>query len=943
MWDSPPGNLVKKTTTGELVFPHDADDTLLPAEFVQRELDATSEKASGFANIATEPARIAPNLVPAPVSLHSFDAGLYQVPVSVFATESRSTSSADSTIAIVQPMVDSGDIQLSGQQDASLINLTRFRADPRFAGIDGRGVSVVVIDTGIDLNHPFFGPDTNFNGVDERIVFSFDFSGANDGDASDTNGHGSNVASIIGSQDATFTGMAPGVNIIALKVFPDNSGFASSTDIFEAVNWVVANAAAYKVVAVNMSLGQGDNLNIATNSLYHSGFAALNAGNVAVVVASGNSYHAYQTQGVSSPSADSSAWSVGAVWDRDAGSWNWSDGASDFTTGPDRITSFSQRSASLTTIFAPGGAITGANQSGGTVTFSGTSQATPHIAGLVADMQELALQVSGHLMSVASLRSTMISSAASIIDGDDENDNDINTGATFHRVDAEAWGIAVLNLLYAGTSGADTLNGTAVNDVIHGQGSDDVLRGNGGNDLLFGDAGTDTAVFSGSFSAYTLTDLGGGSVRVSGPDGIDTLSGIERLQFSDGTVSWPIANAVVIGDATVSEGRSGTRLATFTVTSGAAVAFSVSYSTADGTATTADHDYVAAAGTLNFVPGVNSQTISVVINGDTKYEPNETFFVNLSGATNGVAIFDSQGVGTIQTDEINLAPRDFNADGISDVLWRNDPTGHVGTWEMHNNIQIWHDLGGSGVDHKVAGIGDFNGDGSADLFWRNDVTGHVGTWEMHNSSFIWHDVGGSGVDHKVAGVGDFNGDGTSDIFWRNDANGHTGLWEMHDNVPSWRDLGGSGVDHRVVGIGDFNGDGTSDILWRNDSTGHVGIWEMHNGAPTWRDLGGSGVDHQVVGIGDFNGDGTADILWRNDASGHTGIWEMHNNAVTWRDLGGSGTDHKVAGIGDYNGDGTSDVFWRNDATGHTAFWELHNNALIWRDLGGTGVDHAFIV
>jgi hypothetical protein len=92
--------------------------------------------------------------------------------------------------------------------------------------------------------------------------------------------------------------------------------------------------------------------------------------------------------------------------------------------------------------------------------------------------------------------------------------------------------------------------------------------------------------------------------------------------------------------------------------------------------------------------------------------------------------------------------RDFNADATSDVFWRNNSTGHVGTWEMHNNVQTWHDLGGSGVDHKVVGIGDFNGDGTSDVFWRNNSNGRVGIWEMHNNVQTWHDLGGSGVDHS---------------------------------------------------------------------------------------------------------------------------------------------------------------------------------------------------
>jgi hypothetical protein len=314
-------------------------------------------------------------------------------------------------------------------------------------------------------------------------------------------------------------------------------------------------------------------------------------------------------------------------------------------------------------------------------------------------------------------------------------------------------------------------------------------------------------------------------------------------------------------------------------------------------------------------------------------------------AGNGVkVIFDaSQPAATLTVRELADAPRnDFNGDGTSDVFWRNDANGHVGVWEMRDNKQAWLDLGGSGVDHKVAGVGDFNGDGTSDLFWRDDSTGHVGIWEMHNYVQSWRDLGNSGADHKVVGVGDFNGDGTSDLLWRNDSSGHVGIWEMHNSVQTWRDLGASGVDHKVVGIGDFNADGTADVLWRNDPTGHVGIWEMHNDVQTWRDLGGSGVDHKVVGIGDFNGDGTSDILWRNDLTGHVGIWEMHNNVQTWRDLGGSGVDHKVVGTGDYNGDGTTDIFWRNDA-GHTGVWEMHNNVPAWHDLGGSGVDHSFII
>ena len=84
--------------------------------------------------------------------------------------------------------------------------------------------------------------------------------------------------------------------------------------------------------------------------------------------------------------------------------------------------------------------------------------------------------------------------------------------------------------------------GGASNDTIIGNSADNTIRGNGGNDSIDGGGGTDSAVFSGLRSAYTLTDLGGGGVRVSGSDGVDTLASVERLVFDDQTVSWPLTS-----------------------------------------------------------------------------------------------------------------------------------------------------------------------------------------------------------------------------------------------------------------------------------------------------------------------------------------------------------------------------------------------------------------
>jgi len=104
---------------------------------------------------------------------------------------------------------------------------------------------------------------------------------------------------------------------------------------------------------------------------------------------------------------------------------------------------------------------------------------------------------------------------------------------------------------------------------------------------------------------------------------------------------------ITINDVTVTEGNTGTVSATFTVTlsSASANTVTVDYATADGTAT-APADYQSANGTVTFNPGDLTKTITVLVNGDTLDEPNETFFVNLTNATNG-SILDNQGQGTI--------------------------------------------------------------------------------------------------------------------------------------------------------------------------------------------------------------------------------------------------------------------------------------------------------
>ncbi|MDX6574111.1 MAG: large repetitive protein, partial [Blastocatellia bacterium] len=111
------------------------------------------------------------------------------------------------------------------------------------------------------------------------------------------------------------------------------------------------------------------------------------------------------------------------------------------------------------------------------------------------------------------------------------------------------------------------------------------------------------------------------------------------------------APSLSIKDVSVAEGDTGTTPLVFTVTlsavSGQTV--TVNYATTDNTAT-AGIDYESASGTLTFNAGETSKTMSVLVNGDTTFEQNEVFFVNLTTPTNA-GITDAQGQGTIINDD----------------------------------------------------------------------------------------------------------------------------------------------------------------------------------------------------------------------------------------------------------------------------------------------------
>lgn len=292
------------------------------------------------------------------------------------------------------------------------------------SGLKGTDLSVAVLDTGIDATHPAFAgavlAEACFslgglaepgiaslcpNGLDVEIR-----AGAAGGCPSNLDGcaHGTHVAGIIAgkgmhSEGHDFVGVAPGANIVAVQVFTrfdDPSDCPSrqapcvlsySSDQMRALDWILKEHQVLKVAAINMSLGGGANDEACdTRSPLTESIERLRAKGIPTVIAAGNdAYYA----AVNHPGCISSAVTVAAT-----------DKRGELDT---RYTNVSP----IVDFAAPGTAILSAAPGAGYVRLTGTSMATPHIAGAFALLRQKLPQA-----SALELEKALRSSSVQIID-----------------------------------------------------------------------------------------------------------------------------------------------------------------------------------------------------------------------------------------------------------------------------------------------------------------------------------------------------------------------------------------------------------------------------------------------------------------------------------------------------------------------------------------------
>ncbi|MFE8936160.1 S8 family peptidase [Streptomyces sp. NPDC007872] len=211
-------------------------------------------------------------------------------------------------------------------------------------------VNAYIVDTGIRMSHRDFGG---------RAVSGYDFID-NDSNASDCQGHGTHVAGTVGGGSY---GVAKGVKLIGVRVL-NCQGTSGDTwaPVLAGIDWVTKNAA--KPAVANMSIGGGKTQSV------NDAVAASIASGVTWVVAAGNNNADSCSY---SPSSTPSAITVGATNSRDARATGWSNGQG-------------SNYGSCLDIFAPGDSIVSTSNSGDTASqsMSGTSMASPHVAGAAA-------------------------------------------------------------------------------------------------------------------------------------------------------------------------------------------------------------------------------------------------------------------------------------------------------------------------------------------------------------------------------------------------------------------------------------------------------------------------------------------------------------------------------------------------------------------------------
>jgi subtilisin family serine protease len=257
------------------------------------------------------------------------------------------------------------------------------------SGFTGKGVTIAIIDDGIDASHAAFGGSAAW--PHDKILGGYDFADYDDDPRIDcaAQSHGTAVAGVAAGNGGGVLGTAPDAQLVFLKIqSADTCGDeALDGDVLAAIDWVLTNQERYGIDTISMSFG-GMAFASACDSMspFRQAVDAAHDAGLILFAAAGNEA---QSDAISHPACLSNIISVGAVYDDSLGDARFNN-CTDMHTHADLVTCYSN-SAGILNILAPAHCAYTAKAGGGIeVCFGGTSSATPFAAGVAATLLEAA-------------------------------------------------------------------------------------------------------------------------------------------------------------------------------------------------------------------------------------------------------------------------------------------------------------------------------------------------------------------------------------------------------------------------------------------------------------------------------------------------------------------------------------------------------------------------